>query len=312
MIFKEFDSKQETLNTLKKLLKESNSESQKALIAKDLSFLTSGVEAEQQNAYYINFYLKDSKNLMVLHDVRIEHNGRTAQIDHMLISRFGIELFESKSFKGQLTINEDNSLQVSYNGTPKSYPNPLEQSKRHAEVLKEFIHDNANLGKRIKLLGGFDIDNIVLMHPQTTITNKKLPNKFFRADTYISQRTEEIDKIGVVQMFKLVSKMIDIDSVKYLAELIKNAHTPVNFDYTNKYKISKIHNDSKVEEPENEKIKEEKNIPIKSASEQLKVGDACPFCKSELVLRKGKTKFLGCSSYPKCHFSRGISKELVT
>lgn len=312
MIFKEFDSKQEVLTTLKNLLKNSNSEKQKALISQDLNFITNGIESEKQNAYYINFYLANSKNLIVLHDIRLEHNGRTAQIDHMIMSRFGIELFESKSFKGKLTINADNSLEVNYNGTIKSFPSPIEQSKRHADVLQKFIEDNADLGKRIELLGGFNIKNVVLIHPETTITNKKLPDNFFRADTYINKRIKDIDNIGVIEMFKTVSKMITIDSVKELAELIKNAHKPVEFNYENKYKISKVkEKDTQIVEKEIDIVSLEKDKKPKSSKQQLKEGDECPFCKSKLLLRNGKTKFLGCSSYPKCHFTRKIIEIIV-
>lgn len=311
MIYKELDSKQETLSTLKKLLKDSTSEKQKALISKDLNFLTNGIESEKQNAYYIDFYLSNSKNLIVLHDVRLEHNGRTAQIDHMLISRLGIELLESKSFKGQLTINEDESLEVNYNGTLTSFPNPMEQSKRHADVLKKFIQDNLDLGKRIDILGGFNIKNIVLIHPETTITNKKLPENFYRADTYISKRAEEVDKISFIGAIKLLSKMIDIDTAKEVATFIKNAHKPVEFDYAKKYKISKI-------KEENSQIieKEIKNIvivdeQIEPIKQKLKEGDLCPFCQKQLVLRAGKNKssFLGCSGYPKCRFTRILSRD---
>jgi len=55
MIFKEADSKQKQLNTLKMLLQQSKSDKQKALIQKDLNILQSGIEAEQQNAYYIDY-----------------------------------------------------------------------------------------------------------------------------------------------------------------------------------------------------------------------------------------------------------------
>ncbi|MBD5482635.1 MAG: hypothetical protein HDR15_08995 [Lachnospiraceae bacterium] len=38
------------------------------------------------------------------------------------------------------------------------------------------------------------------------------------------------------------------------------------------------------------------------------IRNKCPFCGSELVLRKGKYgPFYGCSSYPKCKFTRPIN-----
>jgi len=318
MIFKEFDSKQETIKVLNRLMQHSTNDKQKALILKDLNLLKNGIEAEKQNAYYIDFYLKDSKHIIVLHDIRLEHNGRTAQIDHMLINRFGIELLESKSFKGKLFINEDGSLDVDYNGNIKSFPNPIEQSKRHADVLKQFLIANTNLGKRIELLGGFEISNTILINPETTITNQKLPKNFYRADTYISKRAEAIDNMGAFEVIKTAVKMTNIDTAKDIANLIINAHKPVEFDYENKYKVSKpnvnIEEKVQVENIKNEHIESELTKDIQnSTKQQLKEGDDCPFCNSKLVLREGKNKipFLGCSSFPKCRFTRRVAKQKV-
>jgi len=295
MILKQCDSKQETLNTLKQLLKDSNNDKQRSLISRDLNLLKSGIESEQENAYYIDFYLKKSQNIIVLHDIRIEHKGRTAQIDHILISRLGIELLESKSFKGKLTIKEDASLEVLDNNKTLSYPNPLEQSKRHADVLREFIKDNFHFAKRVDLLGGFNIKSVVLINPKTPVTNQTLPNQFFRADAYISKRSEELDRISFIKTLQLISTMVNIETVKELANLIKDTHTPINFDYKNKYKISNLSN--KVQD-------------ISNNEEMLTEGSPCPFCQKKLVIRNGNnnTTFLGCSGFPKCRFNRSIKQ----
>ena len=303
MIYKELDSKQNIINTLENLLKTSQSEKQKALIRQDLQALKNGYEAEKQNAYYIDFYLKDSKNIIVLHDIRIEYNGQTAQIDHMLISRFGIELLESKSFIGETTINDDLSITVKYNGKNKSFENPIEQSKRHAKILHEFINENFDLGKRVEILGGFQIENIVLLNPKTTITNKKLPRGFFRADSYISKRLEKIDNLNALDVIKFASKMIKIDTVKKIANFLVKNHTPTHFDYEKKYRVPK------------EKVIVEKEEILQKETPQIKeiltVGSPCPFCKKPLVLRNAtKDKpFLGCSTFPKCRFMRRVTKE---
>jgi hypothetical protein len=312
MIFKKTDSKQKQLNTLKLLLQQSTSYKQKSLIQKDFNILQSGLEAEKQNAYYIDFYLKDNNNLLVLHDIRIEHNGRSAQIDHILISRFGIELLESKSFKGELTINEDGSLKVSNSNKVQAYPNPLEQSRRHAKVVEELVKDKANLGKRVDLLGGIEVDSRVLINPNTPITNKNLPEHFVRADAFLSERNKEIDKIGIFKSFKLVSKMISIDTVKEIAQLLVDAHKPVDFDYAAKYKVMQEATTQELLNTTQEELNQE--VKQTSVKEKLKDGDTCPFCSNKLVLRKGKNEiyFLGCSSFPKCRFSRRVAKADLT
>ena len=45
---------------------------------------------------------------------------------------------------------------------------------------------------------------------------------------------------------------------------------------------------------------------VEQIANQFK-GELCPFCGSPLVLRNGKYgEFLGCSSYPKCRFTRKV------
>ena len=45
------------------------------------------MKGEQEAAYHIDFHLKDSQNWAVIHDLRVEWNGRGAQMDHLHIDR---------------------------------------------------------------------------------------------------------------------------------------------------------------------------------------------------------------------------------
>lgn len=303
MIYKELDSKEESIQTLEKLFKMSQSDKQKKLIQKEIQSLKNGYEGEKQNAYYIDFYLKDSKNVIVLHDIRIEHNKESAQIDHMIISRLGIELIESKNLSGEVSINNDNSLTIKYNNTVKTVPNPLEQSKRHAKVLKDFLEEHIDFGKRIKLLGGIKIDNVVLFHPEVTIANEDLPENFYRADSYISKRAEKIDKMSTSRLLNHVTTMINIDQVKELADLLIQHHKPILYDYTLKYKVPKTLKPETFNENKDNSLEDNKI---------LTVGSPCPFCSNPLVLRNATKEkpFLGCSTFPKCRFTRRVTKEL--
>ena len=298
MILKTIDDKSKQIETLEDLYSRSKSEAQKKLIASDLKKVKSGYEAEKENAYYLDFELEKNKNLILIHDIRLEHEGRTAQFDHILISRFGIELLETKSSKGTMTINKDGSIDIKNGKYTNTYPNPLEQSKRHALVLKEFLAASELLSKRIDIFGGIEISSKVLINPKTTLTNSTLPEGFERADSFISNRKKEIENISVFKAVSLISKGYNIDKAMEIAQMIVNAHQPLEFDYTKKFKISK--------EPQIE----EKNTIDNSKR-------TCPRCnEGELIVRKSKSKkakekyekneFLGCSRYPKCRYTEAI------
>jgi hypothetical protein len=307
MIFKQIDDKSKEISTLKNLLHQSNSESQKKLIAQDLKSLENGYQAEKDNAYYLDFAFEEGERNILLHDIRIEHNGRTAQFDHILIARIGIILLESKSFTGPLTINNDNSLTVTYGkNVVKTFPNPIEQNNRHREVLSGFIKDNLDMSLRFKLLGGVNIQSKVLIHPNTTVTNDNLPEGFERSDSFVTNMFKEIDEMGVVKVFGAASTVLLREQTRALSELLVAHHKPKQFDYTKKYRIS-----NQIQKQQTDKSD---SVSTKSVKEEVQ---NCPRCKDgTLVKRKRKSKkyadkyesdeFYGCSRFPKCKFTQEI------
>jgi hypothetical protein len=305
MIFKQIDDKSQDIKTLKRLLEESKSISQRKLIDIQLKKIMAGYQAEEKNAYYLNFGLKESKNIILLHDIRLEHNGRIAQIDHLLISRKGIELLETKSLKGNVTINSDGSL-TSRNGRyTNTYANPLEQSKRHALVIKDFLSDSGLLPKRVDAFGGIDISSKVLIHSNTNLTNNELPDGFERADSFLSKRNKEIDNTSLFKAVGMFIKAYNIDTAERIGTLLVNSHMPIEYDYTKKFKIKKESIEkSTVTIDENP----DKNIILGNKKR------VCPRCNDgELVIKNGKSKksqekyatseFIGCCRYPKCRYT---------
>ena len=305
MVLKEIDKKDDEINTLKKLLSDSQSDKQKALIEKDLKLLENGYNAEKENAYYLDFHFKDRDRIILLHDIRIEYKGRTAQFDHIFIAPLGITILESKSFKGELTINSDNSLNVKYGKYTKTFPSPIEQNIRHEKVLYDFIHDHIDIPARFKLMGGIPIDNMVLIHPNTTVTNKNLPEGFERSDAFATRRNKDIDNMNGAKVLLSTVTFVTKDLAKQIAKELIFAHNPIKFDYSMKYKVSQT---NIVEEPS-----VEKNRKVQEKAHEL----ICPRCKEgTLVQRKRKSKkfgtqyesdeFLGCSRFPKCKYTEAI------
>ena len=66
-----------------------------------------GAKTESDAAYQLDFDLADNKHWAVIHDLRIERDGRVAHIDHLVISRL-LEVFvcESKSYTGGVKVND--------------------------------------------------------------------------------------------------------------------------------------------------------------------------------------------------------------
>ena len=91
----------------------------------------------------------------ILHDLMIaDSNGRTTQIDHIVVSRYGVFVIETKCFKGWVFGDEKSrvwtqSLSVGgrwFSDTEKhTFQNPIRQNWRHIYVLAERL----NLPKRL-------------------------------------------------------------------------------------------------------------------------------------------------------------------
>ncbi|WP_457743320.1 NERD domain-containing protein [Sulfurimonas sp.] len=293
MILKEIDDKTDTIKTLTRLYNSSNSIKQKQLIYAELHKIKAGYEAEKENSFYLNVRLADNKNVLIINDIRLEHNGKIAQFDHLLITRFGIEILESKSATGVMCINNDGSISITYKNKTNTYPNPIEQAKRQALVLKDFLKGTNLIPKRVEILGGVPISISVLIHPQTTLSNTDLQEGFERADSFLSKRSEAIDKISYIEAYKSLAKAFSITIAKEIGQKIIEAHKPLTFDYEKKFKVAQQPN------------------TLTKKKEEIKI---CPRCKEgTLVLRKPKSKqarekygnkeFYGCSRYPKCRYT---------
>ena len=74
------------------------------------------------------------------HDVIIPSSHGTTQVDHILVSPFGIFVVETKNYKGWIYGSADQSTwtQVIYKSKYK-FQNPLRQTHRHKKVLSKYL-----------------------------------------------------------------------------------------------------------------------------------------------------------------------------
>ncbi len=91
------------------------------------------------------FFLNKSK-YKVLNDVILKSGGYTTQIDHIVISDFGIFVIETKNYKGWIVGSENAEFwtQVIYRRKEKLY-NPIRQNFGHIKALKNCLHEYPNV-----------------------------------------------------------------------------------------------------------------------------------------------------------------------
>jgi len=141
MIIKEADDKKPQIEALQALLARPDvpPEIQKR-IEQEIRNIRAGAKGEAEAAYEMGFHYGESKNWAIIHDIRLEIDGRVAQIDHLVISRI-LEVYvcESKHFSEGLAINEHGEFTGFYTGKPYGVSSPIEQNRKHIAVLEDAI-----------------------------------------------------------------------------------------------------------------------------------------------------------------------------
>jgi Nuclease-related domain len=195
-----------------------------------------GAKAEADAAYQLDFDLRDNENWVVIHDLRIDLDGRVAQIDHLVISRlFEVFVCESKSYTGGVKVNDQGEWSTYRDRRPIGIPSPVEQNRRHIKVLEEVIERGLiKLPRRIVTLKP-SFKNIVLVSPGGLISRprKKLPelDSVVKVDQF---RTYLLDReISDRQILKLVGS----DTLEAFGRQLVALHRPAAVDWSAKLGI---------------------------------------------------------------------------
>ncbi len=233
MLIKSADDKNRRIALLESLLGSPllNTE-QKAWLQREAKNVRYGVQGERDAAHYIDNHFADAPNHAVIHDLRLEHEGEVAQIDHLVIARgFTFYLLETKNFSGNLQINEFGEFSVHY-GPGKAFgiPSPLEQSRRHENVLVKLLE---RLGITGRIHRKPDFKHVVLIHPKGSIqrpdAQKYDTSSVIKADQFASWREKHIDKdMSTLQVLGSVLNLRSADTVREWAEKIARQHRPAD------------------------------------------------------------------------------------
>ncbi|WP_228028189.1 nuclease-related domain-containing protein [Chitinibacter fontanus] len=243
MIVKAPDSKQAQLNELNLLLERGDlSTQQRENISSEIYRVKQGEVGEQNSAYEVDFYLKDSKNWMVIHDLRIEHNGRVAQIDHLLINRMlEVYVIETKNFNADLEINDSGEFTAIYPKKKFGIPSPLAQNEKHIVVLKD-LSKTLPLPTRLGVTLHPDFISVVMVSKNQRISR---PQKYdtknvIKADGILEWITKtNAEDVSFGRVFGGLAKFVSSDTLQDVAEVFTRHHRPHKTDYIAKFGLAR-------------------------------------------------------------------------
>lgn len=207
-------------------------------------------------------------------------DGGTTQIDHIIVSSFGIFVIETKNYKGWIFGQErDAKWTQMIMGRKYQFQNPLRQNYLHMKTLSELLNLNLRYFHSVIAFMGHceiktrdDLPEYVLNKGMLTYIKSKQEQMLNH-----EQMTAIVDKIEKVRLPK--SRQTDRQHREYLQNKFDNASPNEQLQSFNKADKAEF---TAVNPP------------------------TCPNCQGDMVKRTAKTgknkgqAFFGCQSYPKC------------
>jgi hypothetical protein len=236
VFLKDSSETKEQLIELARLLVKATGEI-KLNIEKDIKLLSYGIVGEEN----IAFELKNSHIPMyVLHDVYIEDEDLSAQIDYLVITQKRIFVIECKNLYGDIEVNSSGDFvrTIAYNGKKfkEGIYSPITQNKRHLDLLRiiRAKRNNNLLTKALfeKYFDDFYKSIVVLANPKTILNmkyaTKETKSKVIRGDQLI----QYIKKVNLEPGVENSS----LKSMEELAQSFLEMCVDNKMDYTKKYK----------------------------------------------------------------------------
>ncbi|MDP6546818.1 MAG: NERD domain-containing protein [Phycisphaerae bacterium] len=259
-----------------------------------------GLKAEKNMAYYLNAELGGKAELLVFNNLKFTHRDLTAQIDHLVLSRWSAYFIETKSVSGKINISADGQWARSYGkGRYDNFESPLAQNRRHQILLFEMLESRVPefMGKILGMQKYFgrviDIRHYVAISVEATIQGKgkKAVAEYLRR---LDEIPKEIhDHHQAVRSSTLGSLLAEVGNPK--TKKRDPAFTKQELDACRQLLL-----DVDISQTPLALVHEF----IESLPEQTT--PRCPKCDSDMILRTAKrgqrkgNKFYGCTRYPKC------------
>lgn len=236
-----------------------------------------GKEGEKR---VFNALLQLSDDYHILNDVVFKTDKGSTQIDHIVVSKYGVFAIETKNYRGEI-YGDDNRekwiqiivTEVTYRRkwwktytyvTKNQFYNPVKQSVGHAYRIKSILKDYRHL----------PVIPIVVFAGDAIFKDVETKHEVIYAEQLLS----------VIENYK--TKYLSDEDCQNVIHILEDNNVRETID-------DKTHIDNL------KSIKKQKQDAINSG--------VCPKCGGRLKLRNGKYgSFYGCSNYPKCKFTVNV------
>ena len=220
-------------------------------IEREIRYVRAGLAGEREAAYEIDFHYGDSPKNVVIHDLRIEIEGRVAQIDHLVLNRLlDLWVLETKHFAEGVGVNEQGEWVTYWNGKARGIPSPVEQNRRHMAVLKEaFDKGVVRLPKRLGIKLKPELRSLILVSTSARISRPRSKAAQARVDgldsvTKIDQFATTIEKMvddeSAVHAFGSLSRVVSSKTLQDIGWQLVALHKPSHVDWAARFGLGPV------------------------------------------------------------------------
>ncbi|MBP5232126.1 MAG: NERD domain-containing protein, partial [Planctomycetes bacterium] len=208
----------------------------KRKIDQQILYAEAGIIGENQIAYELK---NSGMDMIAVHDLYLEKNGLSAQIDFMVITRKHVFIIECKNLYGDIEIDDKGDfIRKTGHGQffrKEGFTSPVTQNERHLNLIKEIRREyKTNFiarGEFDKFFPKIYRSVIVLANPKTILNDKQAPKEIrdivIRSDRLVAhiKDIEEQD-----DLYKCSEK-----EMRELLETFTKCSKPNVSDYAKKY-----------------------------------------------------------------------------
>lgn len=263
----------------------------KEKLAQDIRLARAGIAGEKR----IVFELKNSHYpLVFIHDLQLEFEGTSAQIDFLVLTPYNTIAIECKNLVGNIEIDSSGSFirtfgKGRYRRCEGIY-SPVTQGRRHVEMMKAILRSERS--KAVQLIQHFTLDDYY--HSVVVLANEKSLLDAVNAPVEVREQVIRGDQLVkyIRELDGRYARKNGRDSFKTVrarAERWLRRNAPSARDLAGSYSIVKAAT------PEAGEASVSSDMPD--------VAPTCPLCGSPMVLRTARygankgNKFWGCSTY---------------
>ena len=183
------------------------------LIKKDLIKRKAGYRGELQLDYHLKLISKE-KSILILHDLRLEIDGRFFQLDTLILTPLAAIILEVKNISGTLTLDSRfNQAIRKLDNIEKSFEHPVSQVERQKKQLMRWL-------TKMKI-PSIPITTFVVITNRSTVLNTISPHENYKSVV----RVEHIEDRLFHLLHSQRKEYLPFKQVKKLSQLLVKNHT---------------------------------------------------------------------------------------